>query len=124
MPWISVLTDDHTGMLDRPVGEEKLAAHYRGLGVFISMCCESVEPSLLRDRVVVQEDEILTARQGRAFVACDGKPAGRAARDDTNGVAVPLEDLGRRVGGSVIDHHDLEVHLRRPLEDCVYAPAG
>ena len=111
---LAVLVDRDPGVLDRPVRIEQLAADDPDLLGPRGIPREGVEPAVERDRVVVEEDQMLARRHGRPVIAGSriAQVLGVGHNPDS-----PLE-LGQAglsvVRRAVIHHHDLG--LGRPGE--------
>ena len=67
-----------TGVLNCPVGIEEAAAHRADAGVTLGCGHEPLEPARERDRVVVEEDDVLAARSREPLVA--GRPEAEVLR--------------------------------------------
>ncbi len=87
MPRIPVFADGHPRVLDRVVREKELCAHDSSLRVRVGVIDESPQPSGHRDRVVVQEDQVVAGRSGRTVVAGGRKSRRPWMGDDANIVA-------------------------------------
>ncbi len=55
----SVLTDDYARVLDCLIGEQQLAANGSCRGVGQAVLDQSIQPTGLGQRVIIQEDEVI-----------------------------------------------------------------
>ncbi len=70
VPRIPIEAYDDTGVLDRVVRIEHPRTDHGGVRMAVRISDERIEPTRLRDRVVVQEDQVLTGCGGGPSVAC------------------------------------------------------
>ena len=104
---VVVLANGHPGVLDGIVEIQQLAAHDRGRRVVFGVLHQRVEPARLRQRVVVEKDEVVTRSRRRTRVAGRGKPVvfRQAYRRDS--ALVFGQELWSDIGGGVVHYDDL-----------------
>jgi hypothetical protein len=125
MPRVEVLADHDAGVLDHVVRKEQLATDHRCVGMTLGVAHECVQPSSVRDRIVVQKHQVLARGRRPPVVAGSGEAGIRCVCHNTNPLAVVGEELLRRVGRCIIDYDNLEIDaLRMALQQSVQALAG
>ena len=96
-------------MLDGVVRVEQLGADDGRPRMALRVPDERPEPAGARDRVVVEEDEIVAGRGRRAGVAGAGEPLARGMGDHADPFAVGGQQARRQVDRAVVDDDDLAV---------------
>src|SRR5579884_2274291 len=118
-----ILANGHSGMLDRPVGVNQFASHHSNLGTSLDVLNHCVEPARERDRVVVEEDEVLAPSGGGSVIAGGRKPLVAGMRHNTDLIPITRQQGLGAVPRSVVGYDDLERALRPLFEDTVQALA-
>jgi hypothetical protein len=101
--------EDHSGVLDGVVRVEEFGADDGRLRMALGVPGERPQPAGARDRVVVEEDEIVPGRGGGAGVSGPSEPHSGGVGDDADPGAVGSQQPRRQVDRAVIDDDDLAV---------------
>src|SRR5258708_9693216 len=109
--WGPILANRYAGVLDRVVWEQQFATGNRGFRMHVRISHQGFQPFRLRYRIVIQEDQVLAMRDGRGVVARNCKALIDVVRDNTDAVAVALQEVGCKVSRGVIYDYDLEINI-------------
>src|SRR5205085_387346 len=103
----SVLTDDDPRVLNGAVGEEELAAHEPGQWMGSCVRNQRVEPTGLRQRIVVQKDKKRSLGPAGTMVARRRIALIGLVADDPNSFPIRGQDLRCGVAGTIVDDDNL-----------------